>query len=245
MEAIAYHLMAALEAEHWWYRGRRAVIRRLLSRLDLPADARLLDVGSGTGGNLGLLGERGRVTGVEPSPEAADLGAGAWAGRVVRARAAELPFASGSFDVVAALDVLEHLHDEIEVLDEFHRVLRRGGHVVLFVPAFAMLSGHEDVVSRHLRRYRAGEIRRLLEATRFEVRHLGHATTLLFPLAAAVKVAKRLVFRSGPARADVGALPPRWLNEALAGLLEAEAEVTATAEVPRGASFVTAARKGG
>jgi len=243
MQPRAYALMAELEDEHWWYRGRRALVHRLLSRLDPPRNARLLDVGAGSGGNLELLGAFGSVWGVEPSPLGQALGD--WRGRLIRGRAGELPFRAASFDVVAALDVLEHLHDELAALDEVRRVLRPAGMLLLHVPAYRWLWGHEDVVSQHRRRYRAGEIRRLLVAGGFAVEHLGYSTTALLPVVAAIKVGKRLFVRGPEPRSDVERLPARPLNRLLAALAEWEADVAATAELPFGASIVAAARKVG
>ena len=62
---------AALEDRHWWYAGRRALIRRLLR--GIPA-GRALDIGAGSGGNSQVLAELGwEVTAVEASPAAAGL----------------------------------------------------------------------------------------------------------------------------------------------------------------------------
>jgi SAM-dependent methyltransferase len=243
LQPEAYRLMAELEAEHWWYRGRRALVGRLLERLELGSGARLLEVGAGTGGNLDLLARFGEVWGVEPSAVGAALGRRQWAGRVLRARAAELPFRDRSFDVVAALDVLEHLHDDLAALDEFRRVLRPGGFVVLHVPAYRALWGHEDVVSGHLRRYRAREVGRLLAAAGLEAVHLGYANALLLPVVAPIKVAKRLWFGTGRPRPDIARLPPAPLNRFLTALVEAEAEVAAASELPFGVSVLAAARR--
>ena len=233
--------MAELEHEHWWYRGRRAVIRRLLERLELPLDATLLEVGSGSGGNLPLLSEFGDAFGLEPSSHAdhpPELRR-----KVVCGRAPYLPIGDESVDVVAALDVLEHLHDELAALVDCRRVLRRGGWVVLYVPAYQLLWGHEDIISAHLRRYRAGEIRRLLVAAGFEVFHLSYSNMALFPIIAAAKVAKRLLLSDGgPPRSDVS-MPPPLLNDLLSIVTEAEAEVAATMSLPFGASVLAAARK--
>jgi len=240
MEAEAYHLMASLEAEHWWYRGRRALVRRLLDRW-VTRPARTLEVGAGTGGNLEMLGEHGPVYGIEPSRLARDLSRAR--GPMVQGVADRLPFADATFDVVACLDVLEHLHDELAALDEIQRVLRRDGLVVLHVPAYQLLWGHEDEISRHLRRYRAGQIRRLLTAADLTPLHVGYAFTALLPVIAPVKIGKRLLFRSGPARSDVASLPATIVNDALSVLVEAEAEITATMELPFGASIAAVARK--
>ena len=66
MEPAVYARMAAQEAEHWWFAGRRAILAAEIARLGLPAGARILEVGCGTGGNLDMLAAFGDVTAVEP-----------------------------------------------------------------------------------------------------------------------------------------------------------------------------------
>ena len=73
MEADAYRLMASHEAVHWWFVGRRAVINGLLDRIGLPEDARVLEAGCGTGGNLYHLKRRGTVSAFEPHPDGIDI----------------------------------------------------------------------------------------------------------------------------------------------------------------------------
>jgi len=70
MEATEYRFMAEHEDRHWWFVGRRAVLATLLDGLVLPAGARILEIGCGTGGNLPLLGRYGRVTALEMNGDA-------------------------------------------------------------------------------------------------------------------------------------------------------------------------------
>ena len=242
MQPRAYEVLAAIERDHWWYRGRRVLLRRLLRRFPPPSGARLLDVGCGTGGNLELLAESGDVVGVDPSAVAGEFCRAAWAGRFARGRVPELPVADESCDVVAALDVLEHVHNDLEALDDIHRVLRPGGRILLHVPAYSFLFGHEDWFSAHERRYRRSEIRRLLLAAGFEIEHLGYSTTLLFPGVVVAKLLKRWLIRDR-VEPDVGTVPPALLNDLLTALVEGEAEICAAHELPFGASIVAVARR--
>jgi SAM-dependent methyltransferase len=98
---------------------------------------------------------------------------------VVR-RAEKLPFADGSFDVVTALDVIEHLDDDLGSLKEIHRVLRPGGRVLLFVPAFMFLWGVQDDVSNHRRRYRLKSLQKVVRAAGLEVERATYANLTFF-----------------------------------------------------------------
>src|ERR1051325_220851 len=113
MERAAYALMASHEGRHWWFTGRRAVIGALLDRLDLPASPRILEAGCGTGGNLGMLEARGHASAFEPFDEATESARDRNPRADVRTGKLpdDLPFAASSFDLVAALDVLEHCDD--------------------------------------------------------------------------------------------------------------------------------------
>ena len=82
--------------------------------------------------------------------------------RVVASAAEPLPFADGSFDVVCALDILEHLDDDAAAARELERVCKPGGHVIAFVPAFQLLWGYNDEYSHHKRRYVKAELSSLL-----------------------------------------------------------------------------------
>ena len=68
--------MLEVDEQHWWYRGRRRIIRAELERLALPAGAVVLDAGCGSGRTLEELNEFGEVRGVELDPEAAEVARG-------------------------------------------------------------------------------------------------------------------------------------------------------------------------
>ena len=66
MERIVYDTMAELDDRHWWYRARREVLAALIRRrAPPPAGAQLLEIGSGTGHNLAMLGQFGHVDALE------------------------------------------------------------------------------------------------------------------------------------------------------------------------------------
>ena len=173
---------AALEERHWWYAGRRALIRRLLR--GIPA-GRALDVGAGSGGNSQVLAELGwEVTAIEASPVAVGL-ARSRGLRVLRGDARSLPFADEQFDLVMSTDMWEHVEEDDRVAAEAFRVCRPGGRLLLTVPAGKELWSGHDVALGHVRRYERAELVALVEGAGFGVTDTLGWNVLLRPVARA------------------------------------------------------------
>ena len=97
------------EDRHWWYRGRRIVLERVIADMGLPRPARILDAGCGSGRNMVELARRGAVTGVELSATSVLVARERNAGEVIEGSVLEMPFDGDSFDLAVCLDVIEHL----------------------------------------------------------------------------------------------------------------------------------------
>lgn len=167
MDPATYKIEAEIEASHWWFKGRRRLFSDILRGLDLPKDARILDVGTGTGANLRMLRDLGftNVTGIDNNDLALEFCRQKGLGPVDRGDICHLPFPDGNFDVTLVTDILEHVEDDGLALAEIHRVLDRGGKAIITVPAFPILWGLQDRVSQHKRRYRmAGLVDRVKSA---------------------------------------------------------------------------------
>ena len=157
-----YRQTARVEGRHWWFRHRRRIVTALLDQ-EVPSppgpDARALDVGCGTGGNLETIARRGYMTvGGDRSPLALELARRSHReARLVCVDANRLgdSFAADSFDLVTVLNVLYHewIADEGDVLDQIRRVLRPGGWLLLTEPAFESLRRRHDRIDAGLRRY--------------------------------------------------------------------------------------------
>ena len=118
------------EDRHWWYRGRRQVLERVIAGLRLPARARILDAGCGSGRNMVELSRYGNVSAIELSPASVALARERSSGDVVEGSVLEMPFPDSSFDLAASLDVIEHLEDDVAALRELRRVVAPGGRVL-------------------------------------------------------------------------------------------------------------------
>ena len=165
----------------------------------------------------------------------------------VRLGAAEtLPFDNGSFDLVTALDVVEHLDDDVEALREIRRVLSPGGKLLMTVPAHAFLWGDQDEVNLHKRRYVAAEVRDRLTAAGFDVLRLTYINAFMFVPIAAVRMLRRLEHRLRPRttnQSDFRYPAPRPVNFLLGWIFGAEAPIVRRANLPFGVSILALAQK--
>ena len=182
MDADELRRSAALEQRHWWYAGRRAVVRRALAGV---GPGRALDVGCGPGGNSAVLRDLGwQVAALDHSPDAAEM-AHARGLPALRADARQLPFRDAAFDLVLSTDAWEHIEEDDLVAAEAHRVLRPGGHLFVMVPAgMDLWSGH-DLALGHVRRYERDQLVGLVERAGFRVDAVTGWNVLLRPVARA------------------------------------------------------------
>ncbi len=173
--------MANLEDDHWWFRERRHLIAKSILGLQ-PSQA--LDIGAGAGGNTRVLSDAGwSATALEFSDAGVEL-ARARGLEVVQGDAREIPFADDYFGLVVAYDVLEHIHEDDQVVAEIARVVRPGGKVLIAVPADARLwSPHDDAVG-HVRRYSRNALIELFDTPKFHINEVRSWNVLLRPVVA-------------------------------------------------------------
>lgn len=242
MDLELYEQHARLEHDHWWFVARRAIIGAVLDRHLRPAtDRRLLDVGCGTGGMLPLLARFGTVTGIEGEPIAFERCRASFAQIDVRLGQvpADVP-ADGSFDVVSAFDVIEHIDDDVGALAALRSAVRPDGLVVVTVPALPWLWSDHDDVNGHKRRYTRRRLLASFEQAGLEVTAISYFNTVLLPLVAAARLGQRLRRRPVTPHSDF-TMPPRWLNRALTSLMAGERSAVAGRGLPLGVSLIAVA----
>jgi SAM-dependent methyltransferase len=243
MNPAEYERMHALEDWYWWFVARRrAAAQFIRDHAPEGSPLRILDAGCGTGGMLDLYRQwpDTEAVGADFSPEALRFSRERGHKRLVGADLMRLPFRSGSFDVVSALDVIEHVPDDVVALEEIQRVLRPGGILVASVPAYQFLWGPHDEALHHYRRYHSRQFQELIHGAGLRVEKQTHLLTALFPLAAAARLAAR-----GRKAEDGAGLPkvPPLVNRALIGFQAAELEIARRASLPFGLSLLAVARK--
>ena len=208
MEHHAYREQFELEDTHWWFQGRRAVIWALLRRAGTAQDLRLLDAGCGTGRNLLEFGRLGTTQGVDFSPDALEFCRQRGLKDVSQGRIEDLPFEDGSFDLILATDVIEHLSDDHAALLELRRVAAPGGRLLVTVPAYSWLWSQHDTAHHHFRRYTLRVLQKRLIAAGWEPLAWTYFNTLLLPPIAAVRLLGRRKASQNGDRPDLELTPP-------------------------------------
>jgi len=235
LDSWRYRELFEVEERHWWFRSRRAVVRALLSRTDLPPSPRILDAGCGTGANLLEYGRLGEVTGVDAFPEAIELCRGRGLDNVLEAPVEDLPFEPGSFDLLFATDVIEHLDDDVRALRELRRVAADGAQLVLTVPAYGWLWSDHDVSVHHRRRYTADRLRESVRAAGWTPAVDTYFFATALPAVAVVRTLRRRR-ANGTGGSDLS-LPPAPVNGLLQLPTLAEAKaIERGARLPAGVS---------
>jgi SAM-dependent methyltransferase len=243
MQREGFRVTAAHEERHWWFRARRELFLRQVERAarDVAAHGRrprILDYGCGTGYNLRFLARYGEVCAADVAGESASewrrLSGTEWIDLD-----ADLAPHRGRFDVVTALDVLEHIEDDVAGLRAIGALLRPGGQIVLTVPAYRWLWGGEDVISEHRRRYTRASLARVCEAAGLVLRFLSYWNLSTLPAMAAAIWSERIFSPGAPPRSNLRSAPA-WLNEWLYRLTSREARWVGEERLrlPAGASLV-------
>lgn len=236
MDRQIYDRMAEHDSTHWWYRARRDILARVIARkVSLPEDARILEIGCGTGHNLPMLGQFGTLDAVEIDDAAAAIAAKRLGKPISQTPLPDLSaFPPQHFDMIALLDVLEHVEDDVAALKAIATRLKPGGTLLLTVPQYMwMWSGH-DVANHHFRRYTKRSLKAVVAQAGLRLTLLGHFNSLLFPLAAVDRVFSRLTGREG----SDDALPPAPINALFERIFGLEQHIVGRIPLPPGVSLI-------
>ena len=184
MQQHTYAIMDEVEGSHWWFVGRRKILESFLEPIVKKLGGRIaqlsiLDVGCGTGANVEMLSQYGQAEGVDVSDDALEFCRRKGL-KVQKGLAETLPYDDESFDLTTALDVVEHLDDDVAGLKEMFRVTRKGGYSLIFVPAFMWLWGVQDDISNHRIRYTKKQIVDRLETAGYSVERATYANWTFF-----------------------------------------------------------------
>ena len=245
MTPEAYEALS-IDTTHWWFVGRRAIIRDIIGQIPVPSHAHIVEIGAGAGGNLPMLHaiaakHGGSVTAVEQDP-------------LSRQRAIErsgLEVQGGSLpddmpaiaqsDLIVLLDVLEYIEDDASALKYVATLVKPNGHVLITVPAFNFLWSDHDRAHHHCRRYTKKGLDRVLRETGFEIERITYFNTILFPVILMARVVGNMLPVPHSPSGDVS-MPGKAANAFLTKLFGSETYLLRKANLPVGVSVMAIAK---
>jgi SAM-dependent methyltransferase len=240
-----YEKMYRLEEENWWYAGRTDLVLKMAHRFDNGLSRRplrILDAGCGTGINLKNLQIIGDVYGLDISMDALIFSRIRGLHSLICGSVDKLPIRDGIFDLVLALDVIEHIDEDISAIKELNRVLKPGGCLIISVPAFGFLWTSHDLALHHRRRYTRSRLLKILRLSGFESEKATYWNFFLFLPVAIIRLFKKFHQSRYDMQTDLEEMP-FILNELLLGLIRVENRILMRFDLPIGVSVMCMCRK--
>ena len=241
MNDAEFQLYEGFEDDQWWFVGKRLLVRALLG--NRPPTGRLLDLGCGMGGLLREFEATAACFGTDRSQYALAVCRAKGARALARADLSAPPFRSGCFDTVLALDVIEHLDDDVKFLRDAAALLAPSARFVVVVPAFQLLWSQHDETFQHRRRYTAAQLEAALRAAGLVPERTTYLHALIFPIALVWRVASRWLGLGRVAPKHDFWPIPAWLNRLLAAAYRLEAFWLRRFDLPVGVSVACIARR--
>ena len=213
-----YHV---LEEGHWWFLARRDIIFRLIK--DYHKDSHILEIGCSGGPLIRFLQRQGfeNIKGIDINKRAIELCKQKGINGVQVADGQETGLKDQQFDIIIASDVLEHFQNEDKALLEWYRILKQGGKLIIFVPAFKFLWSHHDELNHHYRRYSKSGLINALIKNGFTVERASFWNFSLFLPASLVRLSQKL-FSNGKSAAEQLDEKTPFVNKILENILKLE-----------------------
>ncbi len=231
-----YRYMYEMENYHWWFVSRRNLVVYLIKKLNLSCPT-ILDVGSGTGGNLLVFSQLGQAFGVDIALKAVEFCKKRGLKNVVQAPVEHIKYRDKSFDIITCIDLLEHVSNPVEVLLALKRLLKDKGRIILTVPAFRILWSQHDDALCHLRRYEKDSLMRDLKEAGLKIEKINYFFLFSFLVVAPIRIMRRLLFSRYKLICDTTTLPPWFINEFLKILFKLEIKIAEKIKVPFGTTL--------
>jgi len=241
MDKEIYTQMSRHEDKHWWFAGRRKIIKSILDRFyEKTAFNKILEVGCGTGGNLALLSKYGTLVAIELDDEALEVSAKRNICPIHKGSLPDQLQLTDKFDLICMLDVLEHIEDDLQSLHNIASRLNDNGMLLITVPAYNFLWSAHDEMHHHKRRYTRKQLKELILKNGLTIKYSTYFNTLLFPIVYSVRLVGKLINKIQPP--DVNT-PSPVINWILQHFFQLEIPLLNMTTLPFGVSILVIAEK--
>ncbi|MGC8603951.1 MAG: class I SAM-dependent methyltransferase [Desulfomonilaceae bacterium] len=248
-----FQLHAKIEDSHWWFVGRRHIVEKIINA-SVPDKKQkiLVDLGCGTGGNIGIFQDKFDCIGLDISEHAIEF---------ARKRFPNITFISGGAegtiypiiekaDMVLLLDVLEHIENDSLFLKNLVTHMPSGSHLLVTAPANMSLWSPHDESHGHFRRYTRRQLQGVFAELPVSVRLLSYYNSFLYPVVKGIRVFTKFRGKTwGEACTDLS-MPARPINFLLTELFASESRLLLRlmdrphqTSLPFGVSVITLLRK--
>lgn len=245
MEYGEYQTMRAYSEYYWWHIGKRHLLKSLYEKfVKNKGNLAILEIGCGSGDVLSLVQDWGNVRGIDISPEAVNYCKIKGFKNVVCGDLATMDISNEKekYDIILALDVLEHIQDDVDIMKKVNKMLKREGLFFITVPAFKFLWSTHDEALHHKRRYHSVELRRKLIDSGFNILLLTHFVALLFFPISIIRLMSNFIRRSAYPKASYVDFP-KIINLIFAEILKIESLIIRNFYQPFGTTIVSVAKK--
>jgi len=237
-----YRAFFEIQKKHWWFVTRKKIVLDTIDRhLSKNGNAKVLDIGCGSGLMLNALEDLGQTFGMDMSDEAINFSKEIFNGKIAQGFLPDqIPYEENFFDLITALDVIEHVDQDVDSLKAIRARLVSDGKAVITVPAYMFLWSKFDDLNEHKRRYKLTELKTKLMQAGFAVEKISYFNTLLFPVIFVVRMLNNVLKRDGMSDID---MPSRPLNFILAKIFGIEKYLLKFLDMPFGVSILAVVRK--
>lgn len=242
MNISMYRIFFEIQKKHWWFVTKKEIVLDVISRyLRKSSDIKVLDIGCGSGLMLNALEEVGQTFGMDMSDDAINFSKEIFNGKVERGFLPDqIPYEENFFDLITALDVIEHVDQDVDSLKAIRAHLVVDGKAVITVPAYMFLWSKFDELNEHKRRYTLTELNDKLVQAGFTVEKISYFNTLLFPVVFIVRMLNNVLKRDGSSDVDMPSSP---LNLILMKIFGIEKYLLKFLNLPFGVSILAVVRK--
>lgn len=232
-----------IEKNRWWNKGRVQIISQLLKGAD--KNAKIFEIGCAGGSLIQFLREKkfNNIWGIDISEVAINLCKKKEITGTFIMDGTTASSYHNTFDVVISSDVLEHMDGDAQALSEWHKILKPGGKLIVFVPAFNFLWSDHDKTYGHYRRYSKSVLIRVLKKVNFTIERCSYWNFSLFFLAFFSRFGRCFFKANSFHLRTKSSHLPSIINLFLTGLLYLENVFLKRLNFPVGISIFAVARK--